>query len=74
MIEDADTNVLQGLGDLVRGIDVLLAGIALLSGVRCLQIPAGLHVFVQPRLLLSGEGQLWLVCDRYRLGRICPAD
>src|SRR5450756_866464 len=33
VVEDADTDVLQGLSDLVRGVDVLLAGIALSAGV-----------------------------------------
>jgi len=33
VVEDADTYVLQGLRDLVRGVDVLLGRIAFLSGV-----------------------------------------
>ncbi len=33
VVKDADTDVLQGLGDLVRGIDVLLGGVALSAGV-----------------------------------------
>jgi len=35
VVEDADTDVFHGLGDLVRGVDVLFAGIALLSRVTC---------------------------------------
>jgi chloramphenicol 3-O-phosphotransferase len=35
VVQDADTNVLEGLGDLVGGVDVLLGGVDLLSGVRC---------------------------------------
>jgi len=33
MVEDADTDVLEGLGDLVGGFDVLLGGVTLISGV-----------------------------------------
>src|SRR5450830_1117612 len=33
VVKDADADVLQGLGDLVRGIDVLLGGVALSAGV-----------------------------------------
>jgi hypothetical protein len=35
VVEDADADILQGLDDLVCGVDVLFGRIALLSGVRC---------------------------------------
>jgi len=34
MVQNADADVPKGLGDLVRGVDVLLGEITLLSGVR----------------------------------------
>jgi hypothetical protein len=33
VVEDTDTDVLQGLNDLVGGVDVLFGRVALLSGV-----------------------------------------
>jgi hypothetical protein len=37
MVQDTDTDVLQGLHDLVGGVDILLGGVTLLSGVRFLR-------------------------------------
>ena len=47
VIEDTDADILQGLYDLARGVDVLLRWITLLSGVRFAvvanMIPEALH-------------------------------
>jgi len=34
VVEDPDAHVLEGWGDLVGRVDILLAGVALLSGVK----------------------------------------
>lgn len=34
VVKDANSHILQSLGDLVGGIDVLLGGVTLLSGVK----------------------------------------
>jgi hypothetical protein len=43
VVEDADADILQCLGDLVGGVDILFGRIALLSGVKPCRHETGPH-------------------------------
>jgi len=43
VVEDADAHILQSLGDLVGGVDVLFGRVALLSGVKPCRHESELH-------------------------------
>ena len=51
VVQDSDAHVLQGLRDLVGGVDVLFGRVTLLSGVRSCRHETELHEHVQPRFL-----------------------
>jgi hypothetical protein len=60
VVEDADTDVLQRLGNLVGGVDVLLGGITLLSGVTFGTARAIAQEMSHTRTLSAAQNQLLL--------------
>jgi hypothetical protein len=51
VVQDTHADVFERLHDLVGGVDVLLGGVALLSGVRSCRHEAELHRNAQLRFL-----------------------
>lgn len=72
MVQDADTDVLESLRDLVGGVDVFLGRITLLSGVKPRKHQTERHQNAQLRFLLLADGLIWLEHNRCRLRARVP--